>query len=55
MDDIVIGETSPETLGEEATTIWQAVNKAEIEIPSGKYLGPCKAGEKLRKLSLKSQ
>lgn len=55
MDNIVIGETSPEKLGEEATAIWQAVNKAEIETPSGKYLWPCKEGEKLRKLSLESQ
>lgn len=30
MGDIMIGETSPEKVGEEAAAICQAVNKAEI-------------------------
>lgn len=47
MDDILIGETSPEKVGGEGAVIWQAVNKAEIEIPSGKYLGPSKEGQTL--------
>lgn len=34
-------------MGGEAAAIWQAVNKAEIEISSGKYLGPNKEGQTL--------
>lgn len=47
MDDILIGETSPEKVGEEAAAVWKAVNKAEIEILPGKYLGPSKEGQTL--------
>lgn len=46
-DDILIGETSPEKVGEKAAAVWQAVNKAEIEIPSGKYLGLSKEEQTL--------
>ena len=41
-DDILIGGTSPEKVGEVAAAVWQALNKAEIEIPPGKCQGPSK-------------
>ncbi|XP_009470612.1 PREDICTED: NF-kappa-B-activating protein [Nipponia nippon] len=37
IDDILIGGTSPEKVGEAAAAVWQALNKAEIEIPPGKH------------------
>ncbi|KAK4811160.1 hypothetical protein QYF61_019791 [Mycteria americana] len=40
IDDILIGGTSPEKVGEAAAAVWQALNKAEIEIPPGKCQGP---------------
>ncbi|KFM05013.1 hypothetical protein AS27_15658, partial [Aptenodytes forsteri] len=42
IDDILIGGTSPEKVGEAAAAVWQALNKAEIEIPPGKCQGPSK-------------
>ncbi|KAF1560706.1 UNVERIFIED_CONTAM: Transposon Tf2-9 polyprotein, partial [Eudyptes pachyrhynchus] len=42
IDDILIGGTSPEKVGEAAAAEWQALNKAEIEIPPGKCQGPSK-------------
>ena len=38
-DDILIGGTSPEKVGEVAAAVWQALNKAEIEIPPVKCQG----------------
>ncbi|KAK4828000.1 hypothetical protein QYF61_022777, partial [Mycteria americana] len=45
IDDILIGGTSPEKVGEAAAAVWQALNKAEIEIPPGKCQGPSKPWE----------
>uniref|UniRef100_A0A8C3K9U4 ribonuclease H n=1 Tax=Calidris pygmaea TaxID=425635 RepID=A0A8C3K9U4_9CHAR len=42
IDDILIGGTSPETVGEAAAAVWQTLNKAEIEVPPGKCQGPSK-------------
>ncbi|KFV97971.1 hypothetical protein N327_00594, partial [Fulmarus glacialis] len=33
IDDILIGGTSPEKVGEAAAAVWQALHKAEVEIP----------------------
>ncbi|KAK4828563.1 hypothetical protein QYF61_027532 [Mycteria americana] len=42
IDDILIGGTSPEKVGEAAAAVWQALNKAEIYIPPRTCQGPSK-------------
>ncbi|KAF1407180.1 Retrovirus-related Pol polyprotein from transposon 17.6, partial [Spheniscus mendiculus] len=42
IDDILIGGTSPEKVGEAAAAVWQALNKAEIKIPPRKCQGSSK-------------
>ena len=39
-DDILMGGTSSEKVGEAAPAVRQALNKAQIEIPPGKCQGP---------------
>lgn len=45
LDDILIGGTFPEKVGEAAAAVWQTLNKAEIEIPHRKCQGPSKQGK----------
>ncbi|KFV91716.1 hypothetical protein N327_02237, partial [Fulmarus glacialis] len=40
IDDILIGGTSPEKVGEAAAAVWQALYKAEVEVPPKKCQGP---------------
>ncbi|NXJ72226.1 TF211 protein, partial [Rostratula benghalensis] len=42
IDNILIGGTSPETVGQAAAAVWQVLNKADIEVPPGKCQGPSK-------------
>ncbi|KAF1463968.1 Transposon Tf2-9 polyprotein, partial [Spheniscus demersus] len=48
MHDILTGGTSPEKVGEAVAAVWQALNKAEIEIPPRKCQEPSKEVKFLR-------
>lgn len=40
MDDILLGGTSPEKVEEEGPAVWQALYRAEVEVPLEKYRRP---------------
>lgn len=39
VDNILIGGDFPKKIGEAATALWEALHKAEVEIPSGTCQG----------------